>query len=249
MTTPSTTILVTGGTGTLGRDLIAELHSRGVRPRVLSRAASSDPDRRTGDLATGAGLEAALSGVDTVVHLAAGKNQELEAKNLLAASSRARISHLVFISIAGIDDIPLGYYRQKVAAERLIEAGPIPTTVQRTTQFHPFAANLFDLQRWSPLLYVPRLSIQPIDTRVVAALLADQAAVAPQGRMPDLGGPEILTGEEIAALYRRHRGWKRPGVPLALPGRTWAGFAAGHQLVPDNRSGGRTFAEFLADGE
>jgi uncharacterized protein YbjT (DUF2867 family) len=229
------TTLITGGSGTLGRQLVPLLPDA----VVLSRTRG---DRR-GDLATGAGLDRALDGVDTVVHLAAGTDQEGEARNLLAAASEVR--HIVFISIVGIDRIPFGYYRQKLAAERLIVESPIPSTVLRTTQFHEFAANLFAAQRYSPVLFTPSLSVQPIDTRVVAARLAELVAGGPSGRVADLGGPEMMTGREMATLYRAHRGWRKPLVPLALPGKTFAAFAAGHQLAPGNRAGGRTFGEFL----
>jgi len=88
--------------------------------------------------------------------------------------------------------------------------------------------------------------VQPIDTRVVADVLASAAQGEPAGRLPDLGGPEILTGHEIVSLLKAARGWRRPVMPVSLAGKAWDGFAAGHNLVPGNRSGGRTFAEYLA---
>lgn len=228
------TILVTGGTGTLGRDLLPLL------PGAVTLSRTPGTGRRVGDLATGAGLTEALQGVDTVIHLADGKNQESAARNLVAAA--AHVKHIVMISIAGIDDIPFGYYIAKRAAERVIVDSGIPFTILRTTQFHQFAVMLFEAQRFSPVLLAPKLRVQPIDTRVVAAELARLAKGAPAGRVPDLGGPEIFTGPEIARML----GWKRPIVPFSLFGKAWAGYAAGHNLVPGNRSGGRSFAEFLA---
>ncbi|PVU82615.1 hypothetical protein DDP54_05925 [Cellulomonas sp. WB94] len=242
-----TTILVTGGTGRLGRDTVPVLRARGADVRVLSRQPSTAPDRRTGDLATGAGLNAALAGVDTVVHLAAGRDQPGETRHLVDAAAGAGVAHLVFISIIGIDEIPLAYYREKLAAERLITAGEVAWTVFRTTQFHQLVAGLFAAQRWSPLLLAPAISIQPIDTRAVGAHLADLALDRPQGRAPELGGPEVLDGRRLAELYRANRGGHRPIVRLSMPGRTFAGYAAGHHLAPGSRAGGRTFEAFLAD--
>jgi uncharacterized protein YbjT (DUF2867 family) len=238
------TILVTGGTGTLGRELVPVLRSRDAGVAVLSRRAH--PAFRTGDLATGVGLAAALEGVDTVVHLAAGRHQLAEARNLLAASRAGGIRHLVFISIVGIDLVPLGYYRDKLAAEREIEQSGVPTSIQRTTQFHSFAAAPFLAQRRLPVLLAPRLSIQPIDTREVAAVLAGLALSEPGGRMPDLGGPQVLTGRQLAHTVSARYDWQKRIVDLALPGSTWGAFASGYHLVPSNRSGGRTFAEYLA---
>ena len=242
-----TTILVTGGTGRLGRDTVPSLRARGADVRVLSREPSADPDRRTGDLATGAGLDAALAGVDTVLHLAAGRDQAGETRHLVDAATRVGVTHLVFVSIIGIDDIPLAYYRDKLAAERLITAGEVPWTVFRTTQFHQLVAGLFAAQRWSPLLLAPAISIQPIDTRVVGAHLVDLALDRPQGRVPELGGPAVLDGRRLAELYRARHGGHRPIVRFSLPGRTFAAYAAGHHLAPGSRAGGRTFEEFLAD--
>ena len=230
------TTLITGGTGTLGRDLAPLLPDA----QVLSRTRGD----RIGNLSTGAGLTAAFDGVTTVIHLADGRDQERVAKNLVGAASGVR--HIVFISIAGIDRIPFGYYRAKRAAERVIESSGIPFTTLRATQFHQFAAGMFEAQRFSPVLFTPRLRVQPIDTRVVAAALANAATSAPAGRLPDLGGPEILTGHEIVTMLKAARHWRRPVVPLSLAGKAWDGFAAGHNLVPGNRSGGRTFAEYLA---
>lgn len=241
------TILVTGGTGSLGSDLVPVLRERGAETLIMSRRPSDAADRRQADLRTGSGLAAALSGVDTVVHLAAGRDQPTETRHLVRACEAAGVDHLVFVSIVGIDRIPMFYYRAKLAAERIVLGAAMPVTVLRTTQFHQLAAGVFAAQRWSPVLFAPRLEIQPIDTRVVGTALAELALGGPHGRVPDLGGPEVLTGARIADLYRAHRGWRRPTKSFSLLGRVWGGYAAGHHLVPGNRAGGRTFAEFLTE--
>jgi len=235
---------VTGGTGTLGHDVIPALDARGIPAVVLSRRPG--PDIRVGDLDSGEGVAEALDGIETVIHLAAGRTQPREARTLVSAGRATSIRHLVFISIVGIDEIPFGYYRAKRAAERVIEGSGLPATVLRTTQFHQFVAGFFSAQRFSPVVVTPALSVQPIDTKTVADRLVELAVGPPSGRVSDLGGPEVLTGREIAWLYQAHRGWRRPTIPFGLPGATWAAFAQGYQLVPKNRSGGRTFAQFLA---
>jgi len=233
-------ILVTGATGTLGRELVPVLHERGADVATLSR--SPGGDHRVADLQTGSGLTAALDGISTVIHLAAGRDQELETRTLVEAARATGVENLVFISIVGIDDIPFPYYVQKRAAEREVEHSGLPFSVFRTTQFHPFVVSTFFApQKRLPVLFTPRLSIQPIDTLVVSEVLADLALGEPQGRVADLGGPEVLTGVELARAFTA-----KPVIPFSLFGRTWASYRAGHHLVPANRAGGRTFAEYLA---
>src|SRR2546429_5743133 len=120
-------ILVTGGTGALGRVLVALLREGGHEVRVLSR--------RTGaDLLTGAGLAEALDGTDVIVHCATDGRHDVDAtRNLIAAASG---QHLVYVSIVGIDRIPFPYYRLKLACERLVEECGLPWTTLRATQFH-----------------------------------------------------------------------------------------------------------------
>ena len=237
-------ILVTGGTGTLGKELVPVLRSRDAAVEVLSRR--EHPAFRTADLSTGAGLDSALDGIDTVVHLAAGKDQAGETQALLGAAASAGVAHLVFISIVGIDDIPFPYYRQKLAAERAVLESGLGVSVLRTTQFHSFAAAPFLGQRLSPVLFAPRLQIQPIDVHEVAVRLADLALGTPRGRVADVGGPSVLAGHELAREVSRQFGWKKPIVDFGLPGRTWSAFAEGHHLAPLNRAGGRSFAAYLA---
>ena len=122
-----TTMLVTGATGTLGVPTVARLREAGHDVRALSRG--SGPDLTTGDLLTGAGIREAVAGADTVLHLATGRRGkgDVEAtRTLLAAAAAAGVRHLVLISIVGIDDIPLAYYRDKVVIERLVRESGLP---------------------------------------------------------------------------------------------------------------------------
>src|SRR4051794_29408677 len=118
-------ILVTGGSGTVGRPLVALLRERSHDVRVLSRRAGRGT--HMGDLVTGEGIREALEGVERVVHLAhdspRGTTNLEQTRHLLAAAGDVR--HLLYISIVGIDDIPLGYYKSKLACEQAIEVGDV----------------------------------------------------------------------------------------------------------------------------
>ena len=141
------TVLVTGGTGLLGRAVVARLTSAGHDVRVLSRTAPGSP-AVVGDLATGSGLDDAVAGVDTVVHCGvrpARSPTGRRDRHPVAGRCRpaGRFSpHLVYVSIVGVDRIPLAYYRAKAEAEREVALSGLPWTTLRATQFHEFTADL-----------------------------------------------------------------------------------------------------------
>lgn len=248
-TTPMTTTLVTGATGTLGTPTVLRLRAAGHDVRALSRR--TGPGLVTGDLVTGAGLEQALTGVGTVVHLATaprGKGDVEAAGRLLHASAEAGVQHLVLISIVGIDDIPLAYYRDKVVIERLVRESGVPFTILRATQFHVFVEALFTGQRALPVVVAPAFTVQPIAVEEVADRLAELASQPPAGRVADIGGPEQRTVPELARLWRGSVGSRRLVLPLVLPGKTFAGYRSGAGLVPGPAYGRVTFAEHLAAG-
>ena len=136
MTSP---ILVTGGTGTLGRHVVRRLRDAGSNVRVFSRRSHKSGDGiefMTGDLATGEGIEAAVDGVKTIVHFAGStKGDEDKALNLVRAASGAGAPHLVYISVVGAERIPVvsgvdramfGYFASKLAAEKVVEGSGLP---------------------------------------------------------------------------------------------------------------------------
>jgi len=243
-------ILVTGGTGKLGRAVVRRARAAGTPVRVLSRRPGPD-DTVVGDLTTGAGLAAALHGVGTVIHCATDSRApgaDVRAAEQLVATARDERPHLVYISIVGVDRIPLRYYRDKLAVERLIEESGVPWTIQRTTQFHELVRDLLSRLARFPVVAVPAgTRVQPIDIEAVSDRMLDLAAARPAGRAPDLGGPQVRTATDLARSYLRHARSHRPVLPVPFPGRLAAGYRAGFHLAPDNPGGGRTFDEFLAD--
>src|SRR5687768_11361325 len=142
------TTLVTGATGTLGQPTVAKLRAAGHDVRSLSRR--SRTGLVSGDLLTGEGIDEAVAGVSTVVHLATGLRRKdvAIAQTLLDAAGKAGVGHLVLVSIVGIEHIPFGYYEDKVAIERLVTESEVPHTILRATQFHTLIDQLFSTQRF-----------------------------------------------------------------------------------------------------
>ncbi len=248
-----TSILVTGGTGTLGRVLVARLRERGRVPRVLSRHAGEG--RAVGDLETGAGVPEAVGGVDAVVHAASRPGHDVAQTETLLAALRAEgaqrasgvAPHLVFVSIVGVDRVPLAYYRDKVEVERLVAASGVPWTVLRATQFHDLLAKLVGTLGRSPVLPVlAGASFQPIDVRDVADRLVDLATGAPAGRAADLGGPQVHSMADLARAWAAATGRRRAVLPVRLPGRLARAVRDGGLIAPEHADGRITFAEFLA---
>ncbi|MFD5098616.1 SDR family oxidoreductase [Streptomyces albidochromogenes] len=240
-----TTILVTGGTGTLGRLVTERLRTDGHDVRVLSR--HSRP--YAVDLREGTGLAEAVAGVDTVVHCATTPRggDEQAARHLIEAARRAGVRHLVYISIVGIDRVPLGYYRSKLAVERLIEESGLGWTVLRTTQFHDLVLRVVQGSAKLPVVLLPAgVAVQPIEVAEVAARLAELAAGAPAGRVPDMGGPEVRALPDLARAYLRASGRRSPLLNVRLAGKAYHGFRAGGHLTPQRALGKVTFEQFLA---
>ncbi|MCX5180494.1 SDR family oxidoreductase [Streptomyces virginiae] len=242
------TILVTGGTGTLGALVVDRLRDAGHEVRALSRHAPDHPV----DLTDGSGLDAAMAGAEVVVHCASdtrggGKGDEIATRHLIDAARRAgTVTNIVYISIVGVDVVPLGYYRTKLQVERLLEASGLGLTILRTTQFHDLVAQLVDTAAKLPLVApVPGgVRVQPIAVGEVADRLAELAVPTPSGRVTDMGGPEIHTLPDLARSYLAATGRHRRVIPFPLAGKAYAGFKRGGHLTPSHAVGRLTFAEF-----
>ena len=254
-------ILVTGGTGTLGRRVVPRLQAAAGIVRVLTRR-SLDPAKgieyATGDLATGAGIEAAVERVETIVHCAgSATGDEDKAVNLVRAASRAGVRHLIYISVVGADTIPVvsgvdramfGYYASKRAAERIVAESGLPWTTLRATQFHDLTLTTVRAMTRLPVVPVPSgWRFQPIDTSEVATKLAEFALGEPAGLLPDLGGPRVYEMTELVRSYLQASHRRRPIIPIRLPGKAAAAFRSGANLTPEHAMGQRTWEEFLAD--
>jgi uncharacterized protein YbjT (DUF2867 family) len=244
-------VLVTGGTGRLGRALVPRLLDAGEDVRVLTRRERELVGHGwvVGDLRTVRGLVAAVAGVDVIVHLATtnGRGDVAATRNLIEAASEAGGPHIVYLSIVGLDNVALGYYRAKLACERLIERSGLPWTILRATQFHDLITAVCDVQRILPVTMMPSgVSFQPIDVTEVSDRLVSIAAGPAVHRAPDIGGPEVRDAVELARSYLRTIRRRRLVWPVPLPGKAIRDLRAGHHLTPNHAFGRITFEEFLA---
>ena len=233
------TILVTGGTGTLGTPTVQLLRASGHDVRILSRSAG-------GDLTTGTGLASALEGVDTVLHLAtsASRKDVRQTQNLVDACRAADVGHLVYISIVGVDTVPYSYYGAKRDSEALIENSGIPFTILRATQFHEFIRRFLDLQRRLPVILSLDVPDQPIAAEEVAERLVELVGAGPSGRVPDIGGPEQLRLREAIDIWQRAAGTRKPVWTVRPPLKFLAAMRAGEHMTPMPGFGRETFASF-----
>jgi uncharacterized protein YbjT (DUF2867 family) len=250
MTSP---ILVTGGTGTLGRLVVPLLRDAGREVRVLSRH-----DREPGDgieyvacdLLEGEGIEAAVDGAEIVVHLAGGPKGDDEAtRNLLRAASRAGARHLVYISVIGADRVPLGWFKAQLGAEQAVADSGLPWTTLRAAQFHNLVLDMAQKMTKLPVIPVPGgMRFQPVDARDVAARLVELTLGKPAGLVPDLAGPKVYGMADLIRGYLRARGKRRLMMPVRMPGKTGRAYRAGENLSLERAAAGkRTWEDFLAE--
>jgi uncharacterized protein YbjT (DUF2867 family) len=254
-------VLVTGGTGTLGRLVVPRLRDAGCRVRVLSRRSREGAEGTeyvTGDLATGEGIEAALEGAEIIVHCAgSSKGDEDKALHLARAASRAGVRHLVYISVVGADRIPVvsgvdramfGYFASKLAAESVVADSGLPWTTLRATQFHDLILTTARQMARLPVIPVPAgFRFQPVDAGEVAARLVALALGPPAGLVPDMAGPRVYEMAALVRGYLRARHRHRLIIPVRLPGKAARAFRAGANLAPDRAVGCRTWEDFLND--
>ena len=259
------TVLVTGGTGHLGRDLLPRLKGS-YRVRVLARSPGSDPDVDwiRGDLATGEGIAEAVAGSQTVIHAAtlspAARRGYFVPKDLwtspaeverdgtarlLEQAAAAGVGHMIYVSIVGIDKPRVPYLRRKLEAEYLVRQGPIPWSIARATQFHWLLDRMLNKMAQLPMVPLPDVKVEPVDTADFADYLAGSIGNAPLGRLADFGGPEVLSFSEAFDRWRQVR--QRPVRTMRIPLPSAISDAAAAMSISDSdsRRGTVTWVDWL----
>jgi uncharacterized protein YbjT (DUF2867 family) len=247
---PAMKIAVAGATGNVGALTVELLERLGHDVVGISRSQGTD-------LMTGAGLDDALGGVESVIDVsnfaAASDDESTEhfgraTRNLLAAGARAGVRHHVLLSILGVDRVEgNAHYAGKREQERVVASGPVPWTIVRATQFHDFAAMVAVWTERGGTATIAPLLVQPIAPRDVARTLAEIALDSPARRRIDIAGPEP---QDLVDMARRTFDARGRSVKLVPSWSTAFGPSmAGNVLLPTEgaRIAETTFDEWLAE--
>lgn len=216
------TFFITGATGLLGAAVLQRLDQEEIKIIIGSRKQPAHVQAnytwQPFDLDKTNTIN--LSGVDTILHLASNpRDLSLQSditgtKDLLRMARNHQVKHFVYISIVGIDTIPIKYYKHKKQAEELIKDSGLEYTILRATQFFEFTEYVISqLIRW-PLVVFPNLDVQPIDTAAVAKKLVDIGQGQPLNRTAELGGPEILSLKRAIKDYLKVQQRRKLLVPI-----------------------------------
>lgn len=219
----SSSILITGGTGFLGRATAAVLQQRGISYAIAGR---SNPDGLSNwkylDLEQDFNVDNLVAGHSIILHLASGtrvrsRKTDVEGtRRLVNAAKQQGVKHFIYISIVGIDKVPMEYYQSKLMAEREIIASGIPYTILRTTQFHGFVDFMLNQFLKYPVAVLPMIQVQPIDITVVAAHLCQYAEEQPRNTTISLGGKEIFGSRSLAEIWLCQR--RQQKLIITFPG-------------------------------
>lgn len=259
-------ILILGGSGVLGSAVVTTLQNEKISFQTGSRHQIKKDSYSTVnqstqipwthvDLVREEGLPEALTGVDTVLHLASAPGkigrdffETVITRNLLNALKQSAVKHLIYSSIVGVDRIQYSYYRAKREAEVLIQESQIPYTILRATQFHDLVDFAITKLMSLPIGFVPKqLLDQPIDVKAMAQELVQLAQSGPQQRIINLGGPEVLDAGTLTKLWMKYRKVSKPIVPIPIIGSLMKSFAKGDHTCPEKATGSKTWEAFLAE--
>jgi uncharacterized protein YbjT (DUF2867 family) len=208
-------LVIIGGTGLIGSKTAAILRQRGHDVVAAS-------PRNGVNTVTGEGVREALTGARVVIDVANSPSFEDKAvleffetsgRNLLAAEATAGVQHHVALSIVGTDRSPdNGYFRAKVAQERLIESSSVPYTIVRSTQFLEFLGAIASSSVVGNKVRLPHGLFQPIAADDVAGLVADVALAEPENGIVEIAGPDRAPFDEVVARYLKAIGDPREVV-------------------------------------
>jgi len=245
-------IAIAGATGRVGRHVADVVKERGHEVVPMSRATGVDA-------ITGAGLAAALIGVDVIIDTATSPSPDQDtatqffttaSRNLHEAGTKAGVRVMVVVSIIHVDQLAGGYSQAVVAHEQAALAGPIPVRLLRAAQFHELVEQMMAWGRQGDVAYVPKMRTQPVAARTVAEALVDLATAsdAPAGPIPEIAGPQTEQLADMAALLAARQGGAVKVVGVSNPDDpdTQANESGVLLPSPHAKLAGPTFEQWLA---
>ena len=261
-------ILVTGGTGHLGRAMVPGLQRDGHQVRILARGARGEPHVEwvAGDLATGAGVREAVADVDVVVHAATNSpaarrgsftlhdflrspaDVDVDGTSaLLTAADEAGVERFVHVSIVGLEHLSLmPYSRRKLEAERIVKGSSVPWTIVRATGFYWLLERMFENMSGKRILALPaHARMAPVDSDEFAQFIVACVADGRPGEREDFAGPQALTLMELMEQYLDATGLRRRIRRAPLPMKVQAAITAGN-TSGSARLGTTTWAQWLS---
>ena len=227
-------IIVIGGTGLIGSKLVTKLREHGQE--AVAAAPNTGVNTLTGD-----GLADVLKGAAVVVDVSNAPSWEDAAvlnffvtstRNLLTYEAAAGVGHHVALSVVGTDQLSeSGYFRAKIAQEKLIKESPIPYTIIHATQFFEFIKGIADVSIVDGKVHLPPVLFQPMAADDVATAVGKAAVSAPANGIVEIGGPEQFRLDEL--VRRRLATLKDPREVIADPKALYSGAKVSEKtLVP-----------------
>jgi uncharacterized protein YbjT (DUF2867 family) len=249
-------ILVTGGTGLLGKEVVTQLRTLNYEVDVLSSKENAKVSEGVGlikgDLATNKGLTEATENADIIIHCASNPKDTQHVdidgtRNLFNAINKDKTRHFIFISIINVDKSDYAYYQTKVTVEKMIAESGIPFSILRTTQFHNFVLTIlqsFDKNN-GQIIIPDGIRFQPIEVKEAAALLVELAQKDPAGLIPGIGGPEVLKFEEMVKIYLKTLHRNDEVKTEHLESEEYERYRSANNIWPFNIYGNITWEKFL----
>jgi uncharacterized protein YbjT (DUF2867 family) len=194
----------------------------------------------------------AVMGVDVVIHAASlpfrGRADQIGTATVAEAAKEARVGHLIYISIIGLEQMrKFGYYQSKLDCEEIVRESGLPFSILRGAQFPWFVESFIKTFTAPPVAFVPTdWQFQVIDTRDMAAHIVTAVQAGPSGGIIDVAGPQVQTLGTMAAAWMEAKGIRKPVLYLPTLGQPFKGFKAGHNTT-GQPGGSISWADWLRE--
>lgn len=249
----SSQILITGGTGLLGKAVCQILDGKSVPYQIATHQMQAPGDSVFMDLRTGEGMDQAVRNKKVILHLASDKKHpDYDVSGtirLIDSIQKQGLSiHLIYISIVGVEELPMPYFKQKAQVEQIIVQSGLPYSILKATQFHEYVDNaLSSFFRFGVGLLPKNILVQPVSVPVVADMMVDLCFGNPTYQIQSIGGPEVLTIEDIVTQWQQARQQSKKYISFSLWGKAGRKLKRGVLTCPKNKKAGENWSSWLQD--